>query len=225
MAKAPSRVEVLNDLNGEVICLFRVVQAHPEEFLRCVRWSLKSREEFKRLRASPPETLTDIQRAARIFYLFRTGFAGFGKHFGGANAGGGPISIYRIEEALYEIHHRLESVILESLPYEECLRRYDGPGAFFYCDPPYYSHENDYGPGIFGREDFTRLAQILRQLSGQFLLSLNDVPEVRQTFAIFNFLEVKTTYSTGTQSGQGKKARELLIANYDLATPPPAFFQ
>jgi len=44
-------------------------------------------------------------------------------------------------------------------------------GTFFYLDPPYWGHENDYGPGIFGRDDFTQLRELLAGLQGKFLLS------------------------------------------------------
>lgn len=222
LEKSPSPAEVLNDINGEIVNLFRTIQAHPEEFLRCVRWNLRSREEFKRLKDSALETLTDIQRAIRIYYLLRAGYSGklpdAGCHFSGKTMGSQrPFSIYRIEETVYEIHRRLENVTIEHLPYDECVRRYDDPEALFYFDPPYYGHEKDYGPGIFGREDFTKLAALLGEIKGRFLLSINDTPEVRGIFTGFNLREVTTTYQVGTRHGHGKKARELLIANYDLS--------
>jgi len=218
LEKSPSPEEVLNDLNGEIINLFRIIQAHHEEFLRWVRWNLRSREEFSRFKETPPERLTDIGRAARTYYLLRAGYGGKGAHFAGRMAGSQrPFSIYRIEENLYEIHRRLENITLECLPYADCLRRYDGPDSLFYLDPPYYGHERDYGPGIFSPEDFNRLAQLLKGLQGRFLLSLNDTPEIRLLFAGHHLQEVTTTYQVGTRHGHGKKARELLIANYDLA--------
>jgi DNA adenine methylase len=227
LEKPPSVAEILNDINGEIITLFRAVQSHPEEFLRQVRWNLRSREEFQRFRDTPPESLTDIQRAARIYFLMRAGYSGklpdAGCHFAGKMAGSQrPFSIYRIEETVYEIHRRLENVTIERLPYDECLQRYDGQDTLFYCDPPYYGHEKDYGPGIFGREDFTRLAGLLREISGRFLLGINDLPEVREIFVAFTLREVATTYNAGTRHGHGKQAQELLVANFDL---PEAIIQ
>lgn len=220
LEKEPSGVEVINDINGEIVNLFRIVQTHQEEFLRCIRWNLRSREEFLRLKNSLPATLTDIQRAARLYYLMRAGYSGIGKYFNGKIIGS-HFSIYRIEETLYEVHLRLENVTIEHLPYADCIRRYDGPGALFYLDPPYYGCENYYGAGIFGREDFASLAALLRGISGRFLLSLNDTPEVRLLFADFPFLEVSTSYSSGTLHGHDKKAGVLLIANYDLPEAAP----
>ena len=74
--KAPTEVEVLNDINGELVNLYRVVQHHLEEFVRQFKWALTSRQVFKWLQAQPPESLTDIQRAARFFYLQKNAFGG-----------------------------------------------------------------------------------------------------------------------------------------------------
>ena len=69
-ARRPS-AEVINDINGDIVNLFRVVREHPDELDRQFEWALASREEFQRQLAVPPETLTDIQRAARFAYLQR----------------------------------------------------------------------------------------------------------------------------------------------------------
>lgn len=65
--KQPSRVEVINDVNGELVNLYRVVQRHLEEFIRQFKWALSSREIYRWMQVTPTETLTDIQRAARFF--------------------------------------------------------------------------------------------------------------------------------------------------------------
>jgi hypothetical protein len=69
-------VEVLNDINGDLVTLYRVVQHHLEEFVRQFKWALSSRQVFEWQKMTRPETLTDIQRAARFFYLQHHAFAG-----------------------------------------------------------------------------------------------------------------------------------------------------
>lgn len=66
--KQPSKVEVINDADGELITFWRVVQNHLEEFLRYYKWALISRRLFELENMKNPETLTDIQRAVRYFY-------------------------------------------------------------------------------------------------------------------------------------------------------------
>ena len=43
----PAPVEALNDINGDLVCLYRVIQNHLEEFVRQFKWSLSSRQIFE----------------------------------------------------------------------------------------------------------------------------------------------------------------------------------
>ncbi|MBC2834681.1 hypothetical protein H7F16_04135 [Gemmobacter straminiformis] len=85
----------------------------------------------------------------------------------------------------------------------------------FYLDPPYWGCEDDYGRTLFSRERFEDLAGLLRGLKGHFILSLNDLPEVRECFAGLQISEVTTTYTIAAGAAQGGR-RELLISNWRL---------
>ena len=74
--KEPASVEVINDINGDLVNLYRVVKYHLEELVRHFKWALVSREEFMAAKEINPKSLTDIQRAARFYYLQRTAFRG-----------------------------------------------------------------------------------------------------------------------------------------------------
>ena len=102
--------------------------------------------------------------------------------------------------------------MIEQLPYGHFIRRYDHPGALFYLDPPYWDCEDDYGPGVFGRDDFAALAGQLAGIAGGFLLSINDQPEVRVIFDRFRMMATTTTYSI-SEGSNDKKAGELIITN------------
>ncbi|MBF0453617.1 MAG: DNA adenine methylase [Magnetococcales bacterium] len=213
--KDPSKSEVLNDLNGEVVNLYRVVQRHLEEFVRQFKWALTSRKMFEWAREVPPEGLTDIERAARFFYLHRLCFGGRmsgTKTFGYSATGPASLNLLRIEEDLSAAHIRLNGVHIENLPYAELIKRYDRPGTFFYVDPPYFNCEDHYGKGLFCREDFSRLADVLGGIKGKFLLSLNDTQEIRTIFRSFQIDEASTRYSCA--NSKSIPVVELLIRNY-----------
>src|SRR5438874_793819 len=74
--KSPSEVEILNDIDGELVNFYRVCQAHHEELRRQLRFTLLSRKWYERLQSTPPETLIDIRRAARYFFLQKSSFGG-----------------------------------------------------------------------------------------------------------------------------------------------------
>lgn len=209
--KEPSRVEVLNDLNKDVVNFFRVCQSHYEELVRYMKFTLVSRKWFDLFEAQNPESLTDVQRAARFLYLQKNAFAGLVRkrkyhyhvtvppHFRPS----------RLGEILESAHHRLERVQIECSPYQDILRRYDRPGTLFYLDPPYYARQ--LYAFNFTESDFVELAERLRGISGKFVLSLNDVPKVREIFRGFRFQEIELSYTSQKQAG--KRFRELLIRN------------
>lgn len=65
----PANTEVLNDINGELVRFYRVLKFHLQEFIRQFEFAIVSREIFEWEKMTRPETLTDIQRAARFYYL------------------------------------------------------------------------------------------------------------------------------------------------------------
>lgn len=212
----PSKAEVLNDINSELQTLYRVIQNHLEEFVRCFKWSLVAREEFRRLVEERPHTMTDIQRAARYYYLLRMAFSGkvSSPSFGVSKTRPPSLNLLRIEEELSAVHLRLSRVYIENLPYTELIKRYDLEETFFYIDPPYWNSETDYGRGVFDKQDFGKLADILSGIKGRFLLSINDTPPVRSIFSMFNMRQISTKYTSGPTNAL--QARELLFSNYDL---------
>ena len=65
-AKEPSKVEVLNDLDFELINFYRVAQVHYEELIRYMRFTIVSRRYYELLKAINVDALTDVQRASRM---------------------------------------------------------------------------------------------------------------------------------------------------------------
>jgi len=215
--KDPSKVEIINDINSELATLYRVVQNHLEEFVKQFKWILVSRDEFDRHMKESPETLTDIQRAARFFYIIKTSYGSkiHQNHFGVAPSGPPRLNLLRIEEDLTAAHIRLARVYVENMHYEKIIKRHDRAGTLFYVDPPYYGCEDDYGQGIFSREDFEVLRDTLVGIEGKFIMSINDVKGIRELFKGFHIKAVTTTYSTPKAKKQ-TGAKELLITNYEV---------
>jgi DNA adenine methylase len=202
--------EIINDRSGDVATFFRILQRHYVPFMDMLRWQLTGRQEFERLKASDPSTLTDLERAARFLYLQRTAFGGkvAGRNFG-VDPMGGRFNVTKLMPMLDELHDRLAGVVIECLPWVDFLARYDRPGTLFYLDPPYWGGESDYGAGLFDRAEYARMADVLRGLKGRFILSINDVPQIRKTFENFTQRPVRLTYTVSDKGA--RPARELII--------------
>lgn len=210
-AKPPSEVEVLNDVNGDLVNLYRVVQHHLEEFVRQFKWALTSRQIYEWHKMTAPETLTDIQRAARFYYLQRLSFGGrvAGQSYGTATTSGSRLNLLRMEEDLSAAHLRLADVQVEHLSWEAAAARYERPHTLFYADPPYWSTE---GYGVaFPLEQYTALGDFAQGAEAQVVISVNDHPAMRQAFTGLHLEEVDIRYTVG--GGEGSAARELLLWN------------
>ncbi len=206
--KEASKAEVLNDINGDIVNLYRVIQNHLEEFIKQFKWALTSREIFKWLKDTPPETLTDIQRAARFYYLQKLSFGAKSESrtFGTSTTSPSSLNILRMEETLSEAWLRLHRVTIEHLDWRECIQRYDRTETL----PPYWQTQ---GYGVpFGMEQYAQMAELARSAKGKMLISVNDHPDMRRVFGGLEILTVATTYSVGGNNGH--KAGELIISNY-----------
>lgn len=205
-------VEVINDLSGDVVTLFRVAQRFPDALIRELAWRPAARAEFERIRETPDGDLLDIERAARFLYLQTLGFGGkvAGRSFGVSPTSPHNFDLVKIEPRLRQLHDRMAGVVIENLDWGAFITRYDRPSTLFYLDPPYWGGEGDYGAGMFARDDFQRMADKLQGIAGQFLLSINDRPEIREMFAWAEIEAVKTTYSVAG-GDKASTAAELLI--------------
>jgi DNA adenine methylase len=211
--RSQPKVEVINDASGDVATFFRVLQRHYAYMIDMLRFRVASRVEFERLKAQPAETLTDLERAVRFLYLQRLAFGGkvSGRHFGVDKTQGARFNVSKLEPMLAEIHERLAGVVIENLDFGAFIQRYDRAGMLFYLDPPCWGCETDHGQDVFGRADFTRLAEQLAGIKGRFLLSINDTPGVREVFTGFHFVEAETTYAVGAKART--RAADLIISH------------
>lgn len=211
--KTPSKIEVINDINGELVNLYRVVKHHLEEFVRQFKWALVSRQIYKWLQDTPEETLTDIQRAARFYYLQKQAFGGkVADHTFGTSTTSTPrFNLLRIEEELSMAHLRLSRTLIEHLDWHQCIERYDRPHTLFYCDPPYWGTE---GYGVeFGLENYDHMADLARRIKGKMIISVNDIPEMRLAFNGLNMQSVDISYNLKV-TGKPSPKKELVICNF-----------
>ncbi|MBW3512027.1 DNA adenine methylase [Janthinobacterium sp. NKUCC06_STL] len=223
MLRPPAEVEILNDTHGELVRLYRVVQNHLEEFVRCMKYSLASRQMFEWFKQAQPETLTDIQRAVRFFYLQQYAYgAKVSGQTWGTSATTPPVNLLRIEETLSAAHLRLSGAYIENLDWYPLMSKYDRPTTFFYLDPPYWEVT---GYGVeFGIEQYEKMANLVGNLQGRAIISLNDHPDMRRIFKQFDIDAVPIKYHVGGAHHIVERS-ELVIFSWDRSTDPVGLFQ
>ena len=211
--KQPAHTEVINDINGELVNLYRVVKNHLDEFIKQFKWTLISRDQFNHHKITPNDILTDIQRAARFYYLQKMAFGGKveSQTFGTATTSPPRLNLLRIEEELSQAHIRLVRTFIEHLSWQDCIKKYDREHTLFYLDPPYYGTE---GYGVdFGVEQYDIMASLAKSIKGKMIISVNDIPEMRKAFDGLNITTTDITYTVGG-NGKSKPVKELIIRNF-----------
>lgn len=206
-SKEKSKVEVINDLDGELINLFRSIKNHTPEVERLLQYETSSRDSFEEYLHKDIKGMTEIQRAIRFLYLISQSFAAKGKHFGYSASKNPPSHIYR---DLEPIRDRLKNTYIENIDYKKLIKKYDREHTFFFCDPPYFETEGYDVP--FGKEDHIELKNILSKTKGKWLLTINDHPFIRELYSKYKIEEIEVLYTVS--KSKNKKFGELIITNY-----------
>lgn len=203
------QLEVYNDVNGNLVNLFRCVKYHPDALQKELEWILMSREQFfDCVKHNDQSGLTDIQRASRFYCLIKMSFGTDLRSFGVRSR-----NMQKTIEYLQEVSKRLNKVVIENVDFERLIKTYDRPGALFYLDPPYYEAEKYY-PDRFQPEDHARLKNVLSSIKGKFVLSYNDCTEIRELYKEFIMIEVERQDNLVTKSNS-RRYKELIIKNFN----------
>ena len=211
LAKERSQVEVVNDLNGDLVHLYRNIQYHLPALLQEIEWILNSRQNLQDFIAQPG--LTEIQQAARWLVRNKISFGGGMTSFGVSRKGGGGASVSRagIAESLRVFNARMDRVTVEHLPYGRCMALYDAKETFFFIDPPYL----DCNPHVYeawNEEKMTELKENVSRLKGLWLLTVNDGKFNRRLFKDYRLHAVRS-YNGGVNHSKLPQATfgELII--------------
>lgn len=203
-------VEVYNDKDSRLVNLFKIAKLHPEALQKETELLLHSREIFKDYKEQ--EGFTDVQRAARFFYLIKRSFGARAEHFGTSAKSNPAKSNDNILVAIMKIAHRLDRVVIENLDYKEIFRIYDTPDTFFFVDPP-YRHGTQYKTG---RMNYEELHSELKKLKGRFLLTIDDCKENLELFKSFKIKKVTRVNGINRKEIVNNYFKELFITNYSL---------
>lgn len=197
-----AELEVYNDLNGQLVNLFRCAKYHRAELQREISGYFNSREIFNEIKERMKiRGFTDIQRAAMFYVRIKISYGSDTRTFGCNRKN-------LSTDYLEKVEKRLKKVVIENKDFENLIRVYDRPKALFYCDPPYHKTEYFYDAD-FSKADHERLRTVLGDINGRFVLSYNDDEYIRELYRDFEIIPVErqNNLSKGTY-------KELIIKNF-----------
>lgn len=215
-AKEPSRFEILNDVNGDLINFFRVAKHRPAELAERMELECVHAGRFRELKARE-ESRTEIDRALRFAYLVWYSFGAKGEHFASCSAKSPKAKrpLDTVREMLNQTAARLAHVLVEQRDFAQILQRYDSPETFFYLDPPYVEYQPNGRYEPLTKERRTEKFAALAAITGKFLMSLDDCAEIRSLVKQHGFRSRKVGVRyTLAGNGPRDESPELLISNY-----------
>ena len=220
--------EIINDLDGEVINLFRVLRdpATSAELVRLLALTPFAREEFD-VAQEPPDTQEPVERARRLVVRSHMGFGSdsacgrpYRTGFRANSHRSGTVPAHdwaNLPSSVRKVAERLRGVVVENRPALEVIAQQDRGDVLFYVDPPYLeatrqpSHRK--GMGTYRHEmlleaDHRELAAVLLEVKGAVLLSGYPSPLYDELYAGW-WREEREALADGA-----RKRTEVLWMNY-----------
>ncbi len=222
LAKPPSIIETVNDLDSEIATFWRVLRTQTEALERMCALTPHSRAEYMQAR-HPLQDGTDLEVAWRVWVRLTQGRGSVSSaHAGWRAVHGGntrtPLSSYLTGylARMAPAAERLRMVSLECRPGLDVIRAYDQPGTLFYADPPYLGSTRTKGiyQAEMADEDSHRdLLDILKACQGKVILSGYRSQLYDTELANWTRVDLATTAMTG------EKRTESLWLNYEPPAP------
>ena len=209
--KEPSKVEVVNDVDRNLINFYSVIKNNINNFLEMFDTYLVSRDEFVYLKDLLEDDLSDIMLAYKFYYINKNSFGGDMTSFNSYWRDKPYINDNALK-LLKKAHQRLKSVWIENMDYKKLIEKFDNPKSFIYLDPPY--HETNNGSYSNKNIDFGELKELLSEAKGKWLLTVNDNEYTRELFGEFNIIKKDVQYNMSKDSKGRGKFGELIIMNY-----------
>ncbi len=220
-AKEPSKLETINDLNGDVVNFYRVLKTRARALKKMISGTLHSRLEYKRSRGIlKSKNASELKRAWAFWVMTQQGFNSKIDTWGFGVSGTQTVLSTKNKREFFEKNwqkyaERLSAVQVECNDALYLIKVYDRPTTFFYIDPPYIGtncgHYNGYSVA-----DFQNLIEVLRGLSGKFLLSCGDkgAELIRQNG--MEWREKQFQRRLCASKDNRRPRTEYLWANYDI---------
>lgn len=218
-AKEPAHVEIINDMNGEVINFYKVLQT---DFLRLnemIQSTLHSREMYYEAQVvyNMPQLFEPVRRAWSFWILTNQGFSSKIGAWGYDKKGASMVKRLSTKktEIVTALRTRLEYVQIECNDALTVIQSRDSKATFHYVDPPYIGSNQGHYSG-YTPDHYTALMKLLQNVEGKFLQSSywSDILEQFIKRNGWQYQTVEKPVSVGTK--KQKRKVEVLVANYPL---------
>ena len=212
--KEKAEENILNDLDKEVVKRFNIIKKASLD-LDTYRQDLNTIPKVKAYWDSKPKN-TNSDKILR--QIIKTCFGFSSKPVVESKNIYKPSNPFqKIRKSLAKWKEALKDTKIENKDYGAIIKKYDSPDTFFFLDPPYENTDEQFEYAEDLDFNFERLANLLHGIKGQFLMTINDSPNIRRLFKDFTIKtwNVRSGWSQSAGKGHsGLRRGELLISNY-----------
>jgi DNA adenine methylase len=219
--KEPSKVEVINDTNKEIVNFYQVCKNRLVDLQLLVRATLHSRDlhDDAFVVYNKPHLHDEVRRAWAVWVLSTQSFSANLDNSWGYDKKKATTSIKiqnRKNEFTEDLAIRLQNAQIECADALYIIERRDGLDSFFYCDPPYFNSNLGHYNG-YSEQDFENLLKLLSSIKGKFLLSSYPSDLLAKYTTKYKWHTI-TIDQRVTAAGADKKLFkvEVLTANYKI---------
>ncbi len=215
----------LSDVNYELVLLYRCVRDHLPRLIKALKRHPYEKEHYYWVRSLNPETLSDVERAARTLYLNRTCFNGLYRvnRRGQFNVPMGRYSnpVICDEAKLTNASQALRQAEIKHAGFDATMQTPE-EGDFVYFDPPYQpisktANFTSYTSASFSEEDQARLAATFTDLANRgvhCMLSNSDTPLIQELYKDFRIDIVMAPRLISRKASNRRPVREVIVRTY-----------
>ena len=208
ITKPKSEINILNDLDPSIYNVFSNISQYGDDFDKKIWDWTPDKEKWKNIRKNLPINQYGVDSLYESLYHLRNSWSGLGTSF---TPNRFKTNNYTVKICDYQ--ELMKDTIVFQKDYKEVIEGCDDPDAFFYLDPPYEvalkKNYYEYQTGF----SLMEMRDLLRQVKGKFLLSLDITPYITELFCEFNMETIEFKYSCEPKSNWKSKT-EYLIKNY-----------
>lgn len=198
--KNPSVKEVINDLDTDVIDMFKGMKKFSGERISKNINGNYTKQDFKDIVSGHP--VSPYGKFIQLLLRYKLSFYSNGKSFGKNMINSNYGNTY---------NERLKNTSIYNKDFKTLIKKYDSGNTLFYLDPPYENSDKLYKHDTLPIKD---VYDAVKNIKGLFIISYNDSKKAKELFKDYNIIKIKTKYSKGTEGGQHHIMNELIITNY-----------
>jgi DNA adenine methylase len=216
-SKSPSKIEIINDLDGFVANFYEVSKQRFNELETLIKSSKFSRLNHDQacVIRQHPELFGNLKRAWAFYYLANASmFSILGNQMNSPSSSNKPITTFnnKVNRFTEEFENRLKNTFIESRDALYVLTRHDSPTAFHFIDPPYFNADMGHYKG-YSLEDFRALLEVCALLEGKFLLTCYPSDIIDEYATRYNWTVDRHDMQLSA-GGKGKRKTEVFVRNY-----------